>query len=70
MYISQSKYLKECFSELDIPGASTVDIVMAPVAPFLSLTAEGDSVTCKVQKSLQLSLVNLYLKKRAIHIYR
>eukprot|EP00466_Bigelowiella_natans_P020385 jgi/Bigna1/87763/estExt_fgenesh1_pg.C_240006 len=44
----KSKYLQDCFSELDIPGTSSVQIVMAPSEPFMSFRAGGDSMFCRI----------------------
>mmetsp|Transcript_21613 Transcript_21613/g.32166 ORF Transcript_21613/g.32166 Transcript_21613/m.32166 type:complete len:261 (+) Transcript_21613:30-812(+) len=44
----KSKYLKDSFAELDIPGAQNVELVMSPNSPFMTLKAEGDSVCCKI----------------------
>lgn len=43
--VIKSGFLKECFAELDIPGATTVTIAMGPSSPFLSLSVRGDSNT-------------------------
>lgn len=43
-----SKLLRECLQELDIPGASTMEVVMAPSSPHLSFKVTGNSVTCSV----------------------
>ncbi|GAB5358062.1 hypothetical protein AAMO2058_000426800 [Amorphochlora amoebiformis] len=45
----KSRFLRECFAELDIPGASRVEVVMTPSEPFLSMRADGDSIAVKIE---------------------
>lgn len=44
----QSQFLKDCFAELDVPGASRITIHMTPGPPYLSMDARGDSSSCCV----------------------
>jgi cell cycle checkpoint protein len=46
--VVKSQFLRDCFAELDVPGASKVTVHMSPEAPFLSMSVEGDSSSCKV----------------------
>lgn len=46
--VIKSTFLKECFSELDVPGADGISIHMMPRAPFLSMSVKGDNTSVEV----------------------
>jgi len=46
--VIKSGFLKECFAELDIPGATTVSLFMSPQAPYLSMSVKGDTNTVEI----------------------
>eukprot|EP00457_Paulinella_chromatophora_P009965 gb/GEZN01010049.1/.p1 GENE.gb/GEZN01010049.1/~~gb/GEZN01010049.1/.p1 ORF type:complete len:329 (-),score=48.03 gb/GEZN01010049.1/:217-1203(-) len=44
----KSRILKDAFSELDVPGATFINIRVSPREPNFTMSVEGDSSNCKV----------------------
>jgi hypothetical protein len=43
-----SKFLYECFAELDVPGGEICTVLMAQSSPFLSMAVKGSSSSVKI----------------------
>jgi len=54
--VLKSQYLRDCFAELEAPGATEFSIHMLPRAPFLSIQLQGDSTSCKVDFPTEMSV--------------
>ena len=54
----QSVFLRDCFAELDVPGAELVTIHMMPASPFLRMSSKGDSTSCRVDFPTKIEASN------------
>jgi hypothetical protein len=44
----KSSCLRECLSDLDMPGGDAVSVTFSPELPFFCLGIKGDSAECNV----------------------